>query len=86
MGSISLGARSRGARFAFPRFVLPNQQPYGCPGDYFDKYAAIALIIFSTVHMIVKFTAEKFSITGLILYSAILGAKWGTEHQKRQSD
>ncbi|KAB1224899.1 hypothetical protein CJ030_MR1G008827 [Morella rubra] len=79
------GARSRGARFAFPRFVLPNQQPYGRGVDYFDKYAAIGLVIFSTVQMFVKFSGLKFS-AALILSSGILCTKWSIERQKRRSD
>ncbi|KAB1200363.1 Cytochrome b5 [Morella rubra] len=78
--------RSRGARFALPRFILPNGQPYGCTIDYVDKYAAIALVIFSTVQMFVKFSSQKFSHSALVLSGVIFGAKLGIEHNKRHSD
>ena len=70
------GARRRGARFAVPRNVLPNKQPYGGTVDYVDKYVAIALFIFSIAHMIFKFDAKKFSPAALVVSGVILGANW----------
>ncbi|KAB1223645.1 hypothetical protein CJ030_MR2G011742 [Morella rubra] len=80
------GARWRRAKFALPRFVLPNGQPYGHPIDYVEKYTSLALSLFTTVAMFFKFSKSNFSTTGLVLSATIFGAKVGIECQKRHFD